>query len=115
MKLLFLAPIVILSLLACDHATVKVSQFTLGSDSRLHCPKCTSGPASLIYHKANQESMDCNSNEDGAGDLEHFQAVCKQCGFKGWTSVQDSRAAIAAQNGYTQQKRGLSDFNTKTS
>lgn len=81
----------LLGMLACSPDPVdKTKQFTLNQTQELACPKCGSQPDTLLYRSAQ------DSTGDGANDHEHFYVHCKQCGFQGWSTIQDARIAIQA-------------------
>ena len=69
-------------------------QFTLGPDSKLHCPVCGSPPNAIKYIRA--EDPD---EGDGANDHNHFMVSCGMCGHKGWATIEDTKAAVNFQNG----------------
>ncbi len=90
--LILIAALSCISMVSCNDSKPNVSsQFVFDQqDGKLHCPKCGS---SFI------KSLDYDSgNDNGSGDVEHFNTFCGQCGFHGWSSLQDGKSAIQAQS-----------------
>jgi len=78
----------LISIISCGpNKTNNAYQFTISQqDNTLHCPKCGSALInSLTYNK---------EDNNGSGDIEHFDIACRQCGFQGWASLQDGKQAV---------------------
>jgi hypothetical protein len=96
MKGLFLIPTLILCVSCNGNPDPKVTanQFHLGSDYRLHCPKCSSGPSHINFTKASDPDVG-----DGANNWDHQSVICGMCGFRGWATNEDVKVAVETQNG----------------